>query len=83
MKDNEITKFREVLGIEEEIKVPEPDLQDIVSVKTTAFYKVEKVKTNTTPKSQVKISRKNIAIENHFDIDDISQISPSSPQRYK
>jgi hypothetical protein len=24
MKDEEITKFREVLGIDEEIKVPEP-----------------------------------------------------------
>ena len=43
MKDGEIQKFREVLGIEEDIKVPEPKFIepeiDVISLKTTAFYK--------------------------------------------
>ena len=51
MKDNEICKFREVLGIDEEIKVPEPELDEVVSVKTTAIFDKK------TPKSQLKITR--------------------------
>lgn len=60
MRDEEIKKFREVLGIEEEIKVPEGEVEDAFSVKTTAFYSKPEPKTAATPKSQQKITRKTI-----------------------
>ena len=79
MKDREIQKFREVLGIEEEIKVPEPDVEDVVSVKTTAFFKAdkhEKANSATTPKSKQKITRKTIEQSERprspFEVDNIS-----------
>lgn len=60
MKDREIEKFKDVLGIEEEIKVPsmtpekkmEKELEiDVISLKTTAFFKATPREKSATPKS--------------------------------
>jgi len=57
----------------------------MVSVKTTAFYKPEKSITagsSTTPKAKQKITRKTIETKSPFEVDNISQISPSTPTKY-